>query len=134
MQEDIYWSLIWFGHHNYFSVVLPYFIFSEHAIAWILFLLRSCYSAVSIKMDLQVSVDVIHCGRALQPQMQKHRAVVMSFFFFFYYFFWRTNILTHKRGDWICLLLTREEKSYWKGLFSFTVDKRFGVSVPDKWE
>ena len=32
-------------------------------------------------MDLQVGMDVIHCKRALQPHIQKHRAVVMSFFF-----------------------------------------------------
>lgn len=127
MQEDIYWSLICFSHHNYFSVVLPYFTFEERAMVWLLFLLRSLYCTVSIKMDLQVGIDTIHCKRALQPQIQKHRAVAMSFSFR------RTYIVRYKTTDWICLLLTREEKSYWNGLFSFTADKWFGVTITDCW-
>lgn len=126
MQEDIYWSLICFSRHNYFSVVLPYFIFAECAIAWLLFLLRSIYSTVSIKMDLQVGVDVIHCKRALQPQIQKHRTVVMSLFSR------RTNILRYNRIDWIFLLLTTEEKSYLNGLFSCTADKWYLIVEQEK--
>lgn len=80
-----------------------------------------------IKMDLQVGVDVIHCERGLQPQIQKHRAVVMAFFPR------RTKIMRYKRTHWICLTREENHTETITGLFSFTAEKLFGVTKPNCW-